>query len=76
MNYYDHAVMIAYRLGPWAEPGRHDHLDFRSPPRRKQPSAIIRLIRAMYTTLVAARSALPRPDDQPGTQSRAGKSAH
>jgi len=55
MSYYDHAVMITYRLGPWAETGRSDHREVRRPPRRKPFSALFKWIGQAFRRLRGTR---------------------
>jgi len=64
MNYYDHAVMITYKLGPWADAGRDDHREVRRPPRSKPLSALIRRIRQAFQTLRDTRIRLVQVETQ------------
>ena len=64
MNYYDHAVMITYRLGPWAEAGGIDHREHRCPPRREPLSAVIRRLGQAFELLRHTRIRLVRADRQ------------
>lgn len=65
MNYYDHAVMMTYRLGPWAEPGGNSHPEFRCPPRSNPLSALTRWIGRALQTLRDTRIKLVRVERQP-----------
>ena len=76
MSYYDHAVMITYRLGPWANAGRDDHIERRIPPRRKPVLACIRLVGRALRTLRHTRIVFVRTDKQPFSQTDACKSHH
>lgn len=65
MNYYDHAVMITYKLGPWAEAGRDDHREVRRLPSSKPLSALIRWTAKTVRTLRDTRIRLVRVERQP-----------
>jgi len=67
MSYYDHAVMITYRLGPWAEAGRPDNREVRRPPRRKPFSAVLKWIGQAFQGLRGRGVKRDRPDQHPHT---------
>ena len=65
MSYYDHAVMITNKLGPWANAGRDDHREIRQPPRSKPLSALIRWTTRTFRTFRDTRVKLVRVERQP-----------
>ena len=73
MSYYDHAVMITYRLGPWAEAGKPDHREIRRPPRRKPFSAVFKRIGRVFRSLRGTAVKQVRPDLQARTETDDGK---
>lgn len=51
MSYYDHAVMITFKLGPWANSGTDEHREVRKPPPSKPLSALIRWTARAFQSL-------------------------
>lgn len=76
MSYYDHAVMITYKLGPWANAGREDHREVRRPPRHKPFSALIRRIGGALRTLRDTRIRLVQVERQAPPETVEGEIHH
>ena len=76
MSYYDHAVMITYKLGPWANAGRDAHREVRCPPRSKPLSALVRWIGRAFRRLRDTRIKIVRVQKQTHPETRGCKTHH
>jgi hypothetical protein len=67
MSYYDHATMMAHKLGPWADDDRIEQAEMRTRLTRVEGAAVLPSIRTMlskFRSTLSARKAKAESADQ------------